>query len=73
MNKRYWNKWTEEEEKTFQNALRKYGNDFEAISDLMETRSYRQVRSHYYNSKVKPMKPRSAGNTQLTLICYDYI
>ncbi|CAL5978112.1 Conserved_hypothetical protein [Hexamita inflata] len=70
MTKRDWNKWTEEEERIFQKALKKYGKDFEAISELMQTRSYRQVRSHYYNSQ-KQLKEKNIKENKYQLICYD--
>ncbi|CAL6037652.1 SANT/Myb_domain [Hexamita inflata] len=71
MIKRDWNKWTEDEEKIFQKALKEFGKDFQAISDVMKSRSYRQVRSHYYNSLCEQKKRRCNYTTQYRLICFD--
>ncbi|CAL6096340.1 Conserved_hypothetical protein [Hexamita inflata] len=71
--KRYWNKWTEQEERIFEKALKEFGKDFQAISELMKTRSYRQVRSHYYNSREQDKRKQCQDNKQYQLICYDTV
>ncbi|CAL6037654.1 Conserved_hypothetical protein [Hexamita inflata] len=73
MIKRDWNKWTEQEERIFEKALIEFGKDFQAICDLMQSRSYRQVRSHYYNSKQQHKKQQCQDNIQYQLICYDTV
>ncbi|CAL5978106.1 SANT/Myb_domain [Hexamita inflata] len=67
MQKRDWNKWSEEEDQVFKQALKEFGKDFQAISDQLKDRSYRQVRSHYYNYK----KQKCQEQTRYRLICYD--
>ncbi|CAL5978068.1 SANT/Myb_domain [Hexamita inflata] len=71
--KRYWNKWTEQEERIFEKALKEFGKDFQAISDLLKDRSYRQVRIHYYNSKQQHKKQQYQDKEQYQLICYDTV
>ncbi|CAL5978080.1 Conserved_hypothetical protein [Hexamita inflata] len=71
--KRDWLKWTEQENLVFQNALKEFGKDFQAISELMKSRSYRQVRSHYYNSKQQHKKQQYQDKEQYQLICYDTV
>ncbi|CAL6015031.1 SANT/Myb_domain [Hexamita inflata] len=77
--KRYWNKWTLEEKRIFRNALKQFGKDFETISDLLQNRSYRQVRSHYYNtqSSQKQQDSQKQQNNykkeSYQFICYDTV
>ncbi|CAL5978086.1 SANT/Myb_domain [Hexamita inflata] len=51
-------------------ALKEFGKDFQAISDLLKDRNQRQVRSHYYNSqeqlKKKSLKRRKLKKTYST-------
>ncbi|CAL5978098.1 SANT/Myb_domain [Hexamita inflata] len=71
MIKQKWIKWTEDEEIIFQKALKEFGKDFQAVSDLLKGRTYRQVRSHYYNFQQSLKKRNSSENIQYQLICYD--
>ncbi|CAL6037698.1 SANT/Myb_domain [Hexamita inflata] len=71
MQKRDWNKWSKEEDQVFKQALKEFGKDFQAISDQLKDRSYRQVRSHYYNSLSLHKKQKCQELTRYRLICYD--
>ncbi|CAL6088897.1 SANT/Myb_domain [Hexamita inflata] len=73
--------WSEYENSQFFKLLSAYGKDFQQIAECMN-KSYTQVRSHFYNIKVKESKAgkeelkeyRSLqNNQQLHFIVFDYV
>ncbi|CAL6090474.1 SANT/Myb_domain [Hexamita inflata] len=42
-------RWSEEEDQLFDQLYKKYKNNFREIARNFKTRTYSQIRSHYYN------------------------
>ncbi|CAL6021516.1 protein_REVEILLE 8 isoform X2 [Hexamita inflata] len=46
-------RWTQKEDQLFQKLLSQFNKDFRKIASYFTTRTYSQVRSHYYNDIIK--------------------